>query len=242
MASRSAKIAGVVLDVDGTLVDSNDHHARAWCDALTAQGFPARFEVVRKLIGMGGDKLVPRMTGLREDSREGKRLGKLRGEVFRERYLPRVRPFRGSRAMVEALLDHGVEVAIATSAEPRERDALLEVAGVADLLARDKKRTDAERSKPDPDAVHAALAKLRVPVRRAVMVGDTPYDVEAAALAGIRTIAFRCGGWDDADLAGAIAIHDGPWSLAAALRAAPSFSIEAIRAPRARAVAKQSSR
>lgn len=214
-------IKGIVLDVDGTLVDSNDQHARAWCGALEAHGLRAPYAPVRKLIGMGGDKLFPRLTGLREDTAMGKGVAKLRGEIFRREYLPRIEPFEGSREMVQSLLDHGIKIAIASSAESRERDALLEVAGVAELLARNAKRANAARSKPDPEIVKTALRKLRLPRGRVLMIGDTPYDVQAAALAGIRTIALRCGrGWRDDDLVGAIAIHDDPSALVSVLETA----------------------
>jgi HAD superfamily hydrolase (TIGR01509 family) len=212
-----------VLDVDGTLVDSNDRHTRAWCDALEECGFHAPFRAVRRLIGMGGDKLVPRISGFAEDTPIGKKLSKLRGERFREEHLARVRPFDGARAMVEAFLARGIRIAIASSAEPDERDALLEIAGVADLLEEKKKDTDAENSKPDPDIVSAALAKLSVPARHVLMIGDTPYDVQAGAVAGVRTIAFRCGGeWSDDELAGALAIADGPRAVAQSLAKNPA--------------------
>jgi HAD superfamily hydrolase (TIGR01509 family) len=211
-------LKGIVLDVDGTLVDSNDQHARAWCRALTAMGFQAPFTVVRRLIGMGGDKLFPRMTGMREDTAIGRRVGKLRARIFREEYLDRIRPFEGSRRLVQQLLDGGTKIAIASSAEERERDALLEIAGVSALLPKKAKRTSAKHSKPDPDIVRSALRTLRLPKEHVLMVGDTPYDIEAAALAGIRTIALRCGGaWRDDDLVGAVAIYDGPSALVSAL-------------------------
>jgi HAD superfamily hydrolase (TIGR01509 family) len=211
---REIEIQGVVLDVDGTLVDSNDRHTRAWCDALEACGFRAPFRAVRRLIGMGSDKLIPRITGHAHETAIGKKLSKLRGERFREDHLARVRPFDGSRALVERFLERGIRVAIASSAAPKERDALLEIAGVAELLEEKKKNTDAAKSKPDPDIVRAALAKLDLPARRVLMIGDTPYDVQAGAVAGIRTIAFRSGGeWDDDELIGALAIVDGPRAL-----------------------------
>jgi beta-phosphoglucomutase-like phosphatase (HAD superfamily) len=89
-----------------------------------------------------------------------------------------------------------------------ELKALLNVAGIADLIFRQTSSDDVESSKPDPDALHAALAKLHVPPTAAVMIGDTPYDVEAARRAGVAAIAVRCGGWGDDDLAGARAIYD----------------------------------
>jgi phosphoglycolate phosphatase-like HAD superfamily hydrolase len=227
---RDRTLQAVILDVDGTLVDSNDAHARAWCDAFHALGFRAALPVVRGLIGMGGDKLIPRVTGLGADTRAGKEVARLRGAIFLDDYLEDVRAFRGSRRLVEVLLERGLRVAIASSSELRERDALLEIAGVAELLRRSESSTDAEKSKPDPDVVHAGLARRRVAKARVLLVGDTPYDVQAAAIAGVRTIALRCGGWDDDELAGALAIHDGPWALARVLERQG----KSLRSPRRR--------
>src|SRR5688572_8363620 len=167
-------IRGIVLDVDGTLVDSNDQQAQAWCAAFEARGFRAPYPVVRKLIGMGGDKLIPRMTGLREDTSMGKQLARLRGQIFRAEYLTGITPFEGSRAMVEHLIDRGIKVAVASSAEKAERDALLEIAGVAGLLSKSAGKASARRSKPDPQIVNAALKNLRLSRGHVLMVGDTP--------------------------------------------------------------------
>lgn len=211
----SRTISAIVLDVDGTLVDSNQQHARAWCEALEANGFRASYAVVRKLIGMGGDKLFPRMTGFAEDTPIGKKASKLRGDIFRKKYLPKIKALRGSREMVQRMSRSGVEIAIATSADEKDLRALLEIADVADLIEKKASSADAKRSKPDPGIVTAALRKLDVPKKKVLMVGDTPYDIEAAALAGIRTIAFRSGGgWTDDELVGALEICDGPWELA----------------------------
>ena len=211
-------IRAVVLDVDGTLVDSNDHHARAWCEALEANGFRASYATVRKLIGMGGDKLFPRMTGLSVKTRLGKEVSKVRGDIFRSKYLPEIRPLAGSRDLVERFKKAGIAIVIATSASKKDLKALLEIADVADLIKDYVSASDAERSKPDPDIVETALKKLAVPKKKVLMIGDTPYDIEAAALAGIRTIAFRSGGvWTDDELVGALEVYDGPSELAQSL-------------------------
>lgn len=88
---------GVIFDVDGTLVDSNDQHARAWVDALAEAGFPVPYDKVRPLIGMGGDKVLPKLTGLSDDDEKGKRIAERREQIFDEEYLPQVRPFPGAR-------------------------------------------------------------------------------------------------------------------------------------------------
>jgi len=205
----------VIFDVDGTLVDSNDAHAAAWQDVLKEFGIDRDFPAIRRLIGMGGDKLLSALTGISVDSDPGKRIVARRAEHFRERYLPTLRPFPGARPLLARIAGDGFRLGIASSAKQDELDRLLEIAGVADLIQKQTSSDDVESSKPDPDALHAALAKLRLPPSAAVMVGDTPYDVEAAARAGLPAIAVRCGGWGDSDLAGAREIYDGPSDLLA---------------------------
>jgi HAD superfamily hydrolase (TIGR01509 family) len=203
----------VLFDVDGTLVDSNDQHARAWVDAFREFGFDVPYERARKLVGMGGDKLIPAAIGLSKDEPRGKALAERRAAIFREQYLKEVRPFPRVRELVDRLRAEGLTVAVATSAQPDELRPLLRIAGLEELLDDSTSAEDAERSKPDPDIVAAALRQARCPAAEAVMVGDTPYDVEAARGAGLPTIALRSGGWDDEGLGGAIAIYDGAADL-----------------------------
>jgi HAD superfamily hydrolase (TIGR01509 family) len=207
-------VRGVLLDVDGTLLDSNDAHARSWADIFQRHGMAIPFERIRPLVGEGGDKLVPQLTGIDAESALGKELSGERRKLFLEDYLPRLRPTRGARALVEKLKARGLQVVIATSAGGEELDALLEQTGIADLIERATSSDDGA-SKPDPDIVRAALDQGRLAPDEALMVGDTPYDVEAAKRAGVKTVALRCGGWwDDAALSGAIAIYDDPAALA----------------------------
>jgi HAD superfamily hydrolase (TIGR01509 family) len=206
-------IRGVILDVDGTLVDSNDAHARAWVDAFREFEFDVPYERVRALIGMGGDNLLPEAIQVEKDSPQGKALAKRRGEIFKERYLKTINPFKGTRELLEKMRAEGLEIAIGTSAEKEELKPLLEIAQVADLIDSKTSADDAESSKPDPDIIQAALRRLELPTEEVLMVGDTPYDIEAAGRAGVRTVAFRSGGWTDAGLKGAIAVYAGPWDL-----------------------------
>ena len=206
----------VLLDIDGTLIDSNDAHARAWVDSLRAHGYVVPFEQVRPLIGMGGDKVLPELTGLDPESGEAERMGKTRSELFLERELPTLQPTRGARALLEHLLAVGLELTVATSAKEDEVRALLEQAGVSDLIQLASSADDAGRSKPDPDIVQAALRLSGSQAAHSAMIGDTPYDVEASTRARVPAIALRCGGWwDDAALARAAAIYDDPADLLA---------------------------
>ena len=168
---------------------------------------------VRPLIGMGGDKLLPAIAGIEEHSPEGRAIGARKKELFTQQ-LPWLRPTRGARALVEFLRDQGVDMVIATSAGDDEMTALLECAEVADLITSRASKDDAAESKPDPDIVCAALAKARGGPESTLMVGDTPYDIEAAGRAGVASVALRCGGyWTDRDLRGALYLFDDPKDL-----------------------------
>jgi HAD superfamily hydrolase (TIGR01509 family) len=208
-------LRGVIFDIDGTLVDSNDAHAQSWVDTFADAGYNVPFEVVRPLIGMGADKLLPKTIGVAHDSKEGKKLVKRRSEIFRQKYLPHLRPLEGSRALVLRVRSEGLKPIVATSAKKEELSSLLKAAEVADLMEEKATSSDADRSKPDPDIVEAAIQESGVPPNQLVMIGDTPYDIEAAAKAKVRTIAFRSGGWADAALKSAVEIYDGPADLLA---------------------------
>jgi HAD superfamily hydrolase (TIGR01509 family) len=227
MTSRSGYLRGALLDVDGTLLDSNDAHAASWADVFAEFGYDIRFDHVRPLVGMGGDKLVPILTGLDHESRKGKKLTDRKKSVFNEKYLPRLRPTRGARELLEQMVARGLTLVIATSAGGDEMRMLLERAGVADLIDDATSSGDVESSKPDPDVVGAALKKGKLRADQAVMIGDTPYDIAAAAKAGVPTIALRCGGWwDDLSLGGAVAIYADPAELLAQYDESPLSSAE----------------
>ena len=202
------RIRGVILDVDGTLVDSNDAHARAWVEALAEHELVVPFEAVRRLIGMGGDKLLPRVTGIEEDTDKGTSISKRRGEIFKARYVPALQPCPGAKELLRHLRELGYALAVASSAKKDELGPLLKICGADGLIDSKTSSDDADNSKPDPDIVEAALEKLGLPAEQTLMLGDTPYDVEAAGKAGVGVIAFRSGGWDDAGLKGAAAVYD----------------------------------
>ena len=214
LMKRPDRICGVLLDVDGTLVDSNDAHARAWEQAFREHGYEVPYDRLRPLIGMGGDKILPLAANLEPDSIAGQLVSDQRQALFLHDHLPVLRPQRGARQLVQRLRERGVRLAVATSAKAEEIDGLLRVAGVDDLVDEVVTNTHAPASKPEPDILHLALERLRCPPGETLMIGDTPYDIEAAARAGVATIALRCGGFSNQDLAGAIAVYDDPEALA----------------------------
>lgn len=203
-----AGIRAVLLDVDGTLIDSNDAHARAWVDVGAEFGYRIAFDRVRWLIGMGGDRVLPKLTGLEEESEQGERMLDRRGEIFRERYLPELKAVAGAAELVQRLRAEGRKLVVATSASEDDLSALLEQAGLPSLEEDATNSDDAEASKPAPDIVEAALAKTGCDASEVVMIGDTPYDVEAATRAGVRCIAVLSGGWSADELKGAAEVYE----------------------------------
>jgi HAD superfamily hydrolase (TIGR01509 family) len=209
-----SKLKGVLLDIDGTLLDSNDAHAAAFTRAFAEHGLDIPFDHVRPLVGMGGDKLIPSLIGLERDARNGEAIAERKNGIFEERYRAQLKPTPGARALLQRFLRDGLTLVVATSAGREEMKGLLRQAGVDDLVHDTTSSADVESSKPDPDVIGAAIKKSKLKPRELVMLGDTPYDIEAAEKAGVATIALRCGGWwDDDALGGAIAIFDDPADL-----------------------------
>lgn len=218
---KPGKLEGVLLDVDGTLIDSNGAHAQSWSEALREFGFDVPPQRVRPLIGMGGDKVLPTLTGVDADSEQGKALAERRATLFRERYIPRLRPTPGARELLDRLRHEGLRLVVATSAAEDELRPMLEQVGLTGLLTRRTSADDADHSKPDPDIIVAALRKGGLCPEQAIMLGDTPYDVEAARRACVGTVAVLSGGWDADALTGAVAIYDHPADIVAHFTASP---------------------
>ena len=214
-------VKAVLFDVDGTLVDSNDAHADAWFQAFSQHGVKVDWLKIRRSIGMGGDKLMPVVSGIEETSPQGSAIADARGKIFKRDFLPRIKPLRDAARLVAAVKDRGYTVVAASSAPKGELTPLLQIAGADALMDAKTSSDDAEESKPEPDIILAALKRAKATASEAVLIGDTPYDVEAARRAGVKVIGFRSGGWGDADLEGAIAIYDGPWDLLARLHEIP---------------------
>jgi HAD superfamily hydrolase (TIGR01509 family) len=214
-------IRAVLLDVDGTLVDSNDAHAKAWSEALREHGREVAYDEIRWRIGKGGDKLAPEVTGLDPESAEGKQLRDRAGEIFRAKYVRSLQAFPGARELLARFRAEGLTLVVATSASKRDMNEILKTAGLDALIDEHTSSSDAKRSKPDPDIVQAAVERADADVTECLMLGDTPYDVQAAQRAGVRAVGLRCGGWNDDELAGAVAVYDGPADLLANYAASP---------------------
>lgn len=215
------KPRAALLDVDGTLIDSNDAHAQAWVDVCAEFGYEVEFDRVRRMIGMGGDKVLPELTGLSDEEGKGAEIKERRGELFRERFLDTLKPFPQARELIQRMRDEGLTIVVATSASKKDMGGLLKQAGIADLIEEKTSSSDAEHSKPDPDIIEAAVEAAGCPPGEAVMLGDTPYDVTAAKRAGVRCVALTCGGWRAEDLHEAVAVYADPADLLARFEESP---------------------
>lgn len=224
---------GVILDVDGTLILSNDAHAQAWVEAFAEFGYEVKFEQIRPLIGMGGDQIIPQFApGLSDKQGQGKEIADKRKELIINKFGTNLAPANGTRQLILKMLDEGLRLIIASSATSQELSVLLKAAQVDDLLSQDEAATssDAEASKPDPDIVEAALSRLNIQPTEVVMLGDTPYDIESANKAGVDVIALRCGGFDDSQLKNAIAIYNDPADLVTQYDSSPLATKAIIKA------------
>jgi HAD superfamily hydrolase (TIGR01549 family) len=208
--SVTAVIEAVVFDIDGTLVDSVDLHAEAWRVAFKKFGKTVSFAEIRRQIGKGADQLLPVFWSAGELENLGKELEEYRGELFKTEYLPRVSAFPKVRQLFERIRQDRKRIALASSAKGDELSTYKKLARIEDLVTAETSSDDAEKSKPHPDIFVAALEELGNPAPdTALVVGDTPFDAEAAAKANLRTIGLQCGGWNEIDLrqAGCIAIY-----------------------------------
>ena len=206
-----------IFDVDGTLLNSVDLHALAWHEAMMKFGHAVSFEQARSQIGKGGDKLIPHFIDSDAQREHGKELEEWRGKRFKSEYLPLVRPFSAVPDLLRHVRDAGLRIAVASSAKKDELGKYLDIAGIADLVDVTTSSDDVEESKPAPDIFEVVLKKLGIEGGDTVAIGDTPYDAEAAAKAGIATIGVLSGGFTEESLrqAGCVQVYPGPAAILA---------------------------
>ena len=205
-----------IFDIDGTLLDSVDFHAEAWRQAFLHFGRDIPFADLRSQIGKGGDQLLPVFLSEREVALVGKVIEKTRSDLFKRNFLARVKPFPEVRPLFERIRRDGLKIALASSSKQDEVAHYAKLLDIEDLIEAGTSTDDAKKSKPHPDIFEAALEKLGNPsAKKCVVLGDTPYDAEAAQKAGIKTIGVLCGGFPEEDLkkAGAVAIFRDPEDL-----------------------------
>ena len=189
------ELQAILLDIDGTLIDSNDKHAHCWVEAFAHFGKQVAWDDVRVQIGKGGDLLVPDTLDARGMQKFGEPLKKYRGELWKEKYMHGVRPFPGAVDAMHALHDRGLKLALASSSNPEEVEYYVELLGVGDLLKGTTSKEDAELSKPSPEIFQAALERVKSDPARTLAVGDTPYDIVAAHRTPVPIAAVLCGGF-----------------------------------------------
>ncbi|HET6285094.1 MAG TPA: HAD family hydrolase [Polyangia bacterium] len=203
-------ICAAIFDIDGTLVDSVDLHARAWREAFLHFGKNVPLQDVHAQMGKGGDQLLPVFFSEAELSRFGKELEAYRGAIYQRDYLPQVRALPGIRPLFEKISGDGIAIGLASSAKADEVAVYKRLAQIDDLVQSETSADDVQRSKPYPDIFQAALAAMGHPdVASVMVVGDTPYDAQAAGKIGLPTIGVLSGGFpaDWLKTSGCIAIY-----------------------------------
>ena len=211
-------IRAVIFDVDGTLVDTNDLHTASWVESFRRFGYEIPFETVRRQMGKGGDQLMPAVLPRDAFERYGKEIGEYRGDLFMREYLPRAKAFPGVPDLLRRVREAGQRVVLASSSGAAEVERYKEIAGIADLVDDATTKDDAEHSKPSPDIFLAALERIApIPPENAMVLGDSPFDAEAAAKAGLRAVGLLCGGFPEGELreAGFVAVYRDPADLLA---------------------------
>lgn len=219
-------ISAAIFDLDGTLVDSNDLHAEAWQETFRHFGKEVPYKELRHQIGKGGDQYLPEFLTERELRQIGSEVEEFRGDLFKEKYLERVRPFPMVRELFEKLRESGKRIALASSGNGSEVAHYAKLAGIEELIEAQTTKSDVEHSKPRPDVFISALNRLKLPPQDAIVIGDTPYDVEAAKKIELRTIGLLCGGFSEDELraSGAIAIYRDPADLLESFQRSPLAS------------------
>jgi HAD superfamily hydrolase (TIGR01509 family) len=215
-SQKRAMVKGVIFDLDGTVVDSNDLHVEAWNQAFQHFGKHFSNAKLRRHIGKGSDQYLPEFLTPAELQKIGKQIDEYRSKLFREKFLPRVKPFPRVRELFERIKQDGKRIALATSSHKDDVQTYTDLARISDLVDGETTADDTDKSKPAPDVFEAAIKRLGVPVENLMAIGDTRFDVEAAKKIGLRTIGFLCGRAADEETlckAGAIAIYEDPADL-----------------------------
>jgi HAD superfamily hydrolase (TIGR01509 family) len=209
-----------ILDIDGTLVDTNYHHAIAWYRAFREQDLSPPIWRIHRHIGMGGDHLVAAVAGDEVERSSGDAIREAEKRLYAE-LIDEVAPLEGARELIEALKSRGHTVVLASSAHGDDVEHYVDLLDARDLVDAWTMSDDVEATKPEPDLVAAALQKAGT--LSAVMVGDTTWDVEAAARADVKTIGVLTGGFSEAELreAGAVDVFESPAALVAGLDRTP---------------------
>jgi len=208
-------ISAIIFDLDGTLVDSNDLHTDAWDETFRHFGKEFPRARLRHQIGKGGDQYLPEFLTEAELRSIGPEIDKFRGDLFKRKYIERVQPFPKVRELMERIRQDGKRIALASSGNESEIEQYVKLAEIGGLIETQTTKTDVSHSKPAPDIFLRAINLLHVSPSEAIVVGDTPYDIQAAKKLEVPTVALLCGGFAEDELraSGAVAIFKNPADL-----------------------------
>lgn len=208
-------LRAVIFDMDGTLVDSNELHVDAWDETFRHFGKEFPRARLREQIGKGGDNYLPEFLNSAELRTIGPEIEKFRGDLFKEKYLRRVRPFPQVRELLQRIHDDGKRIVLASSGNESEVQHYIKAAAIGEVTEAFTTKSDVSHSKPNPDVFQRALHLLHLQSSDAIVVGDTPYDVQAAKKIDLPTVGLLCGGFSEDELraSGAVAIFKDPADL-----------------------------
>lgn len=216
-------LCGVILDIDGTLIESNEAHALSWMRSLHDEGISRSLEEICVHVGMGAEKLLPRLLGISAASDQGKRLWERKAKVFRQEFLQRLRPTPGALELLKRMKEVGLKLGVTSLESEEDLKALLSIVRAEDWIF--------DRGQA-PCPVDVSLDKLGTFPAETLMIGDTPYDIEAALSCGVQTIALRSGGWTDEEMPGAITVYDHPLDLLEHFETSPLGAVLTSMQPR----------
>lgn len=190
------KLQGLLFDIDGTLVDSNDHHTRCWVEAFEHFGKQFEYDVIRHQIGKGGDLLVPDVLDAKEMRAFGDEVKKYRSKLYKKKYLEEVKPFPFVERLFEELRAKKMRMALASSSNKEEVEYYTRLLNAEEFIEGSTSKSDAKFSKPSPEIFEAALARAGSDPKFTFAVGDTPYDILAAHRMAMPVIAVLSGGFE----------------------------------------------
>ena len=208
------KIEGLLIDVDGTFVDSNLAHAQSWHEALKEAGIETSYQEVRDNLGLGSDTLISRIGKLQIKSKEAQKVREIRREIFHQRYLKTIKPFPAAQQLMQEL-NREYKIFVVSSATEEDLYALLKQSGLLPYIEGHVSANDMTNSM---SPIEVAIQKIQLPASKLMMIGSSPYSVDAAEEYGIKTIAFTCGGWRERDLQDALAVYRDPDDLLHTMR------------------------
>lgn len=194
------KITSVIFDLDGTLVDSVKEHGLAWQHAFEHFGIVVDLKTMERQIGKGGDEIQKSFLSEQQINAFGQQMKDWRSEHFRENYLKTIKPFPAATALLRELKSRGFKLAVGSSAHKEDLQFYLDQLEAQDIFDVVTSSDDADRSKPHPDIFEVALEKLQTSTEETIVIGDSPYDAEAAKKAGLASIGFLSGGFTEFDL------------------------------------------